>query len=478
MSGFSPARARLRRAVAAAVLLGATGSAANGRFPNGGYVVAAPGAAGDLLAVRATFGILTSRDGGRTWAWTCEDAIGSSGVFEASLAIAFDGAVLATTPRGLIATHDGCAWSVPIGSPGRPVVDISQDATRRVLVTAVGPSGADDALLRSMDGGATWMAGAALPGLYTQTVEVAPSDPRRIYASGFLVDGTPLLYRSDDGGSTVVEVARGAAFMGGTNAFISGVDPTDPGVLYVRSADGLGTMLLRSADGGASFRQVARTAGEMAGFAISDDGSTLWIGSRRPSEGILRSEHGGAFVPTGARLSVQCLRQFAGTLYVCADPATDGFMLGCSRDRGDHVAPLLAPRSLTGPPSDCAPSTPVATLCAPLWPAQRAILQSLDGGLPVALDSACFPFDSAFDDAAVDVPLRLDQPSVDAPARLDAVGSDGPVADAGSARDAGPSPPSHPGCQCRAGASSRPQLGALVLFALIWFRRGRHSRVL
>ncbi len=48
---------------------------ANGRFPTSNQIVFSPANA-DLIVLRATFGILVSRDGGTTWTWLCEDALG------------------------------------------------------------------------------------------------------------------------------------------------------------------------------------------------------------------------------------------------------------------------------------------------------------------------------------------------------------------------------------------------------------------
>ena len=468
---------RRPRVAAVLALLAATPAArGNGRFPTGGYLVAAPGPAGDHVVVRSTFGLLSTHDGGRTWGWTCEDATSSSGMFDASIAIAVDGRVLATTPRGLVATTDGCAWTAPAGSPVSPLVDISQDATRRHLVTALGPTGTDDALLRSDDGGAHWTLAASLPGLYTQTVEVAPSDPQVVYVSGFLGDGTPVLLRSDDGGASVREIARGDAFLGGTSAFISGVDPTDPAVLYVRAADGLGTLLLRSGDHGATFTRLARTAGVMAGFALSDDGATVWIGSNDRSEGILRSRAGEAFARTGASLSVRCLRQLRGTLYVCADQASDGFLVGCSLDGGDHVDPMLTAASLTGPPAECASSTPVASVCGPQWPAQRDALRALDAG---ALDAAaCFdvgPTDAPGSDTGDATARDAAAMVADLGAQRDAVGSSDIARSSGdaafdAATPGAPVPPRSCGCAVPGGASRG---ASAALLAVLLARRRR-----
>jgi MYXO-CTERM domain-containing protein len=267
----------------------------------------------------------------------------------------------------------------------RPIVDVANDATGHHLVTAIGPNGVDDTLVLSDDGGASWTLGARIPSFFTETVEMAPSDPSRLYIAGFIRGGIPVLLRSDDGGMTTREVARDMAFAGGQSAFISGVDPTNPDVVYLRSSIGLGTLLLRSDDGGRSFREITRTDDQMVGFALSDDGSTVWVASNSRAEGIRRSVRGGPFTRVAATVTARCLRQHAGVLYVCADEAVDGFLLGSSIDGGDRIDALMSGRLLTGPSPTCNASTQVGMVCGPLWPTQRMPLTAIDAGPPPVL---------------------------------------------------------------------------------------------
>lgn len=387
---------------------------ANGRFPSAGYVVVGPGSDRSVIALRATFGLLLSYDGGRRWNWVCEEAFGGANGYDPSLAIGFDGAVLSTVPLGLSiaagGATGGCTWHPPRGAPTRSVADIAVDASGRVMFSVTGPSGIDDTIYRSTDGGATWEARASLPGLFTETIEVAPSNPSRVYVSGFLRGGIPVLYRSDDGGMTLREMTRD--FGRGGSAFISGVDPTNPDVLYIRSSVGIGTVLLRSVDGGTTLREVASTLDTMSGFALSDDGSTVWIGSVNRSEGISRSIRGGPFRRVAATVTTRCLRYHAGVLYVCADEAEDGFLLGHSIDGGDRIDPLLSGRLLTGVGDRCDRSTPAATICNDLWPPVRMALAMIDAGPPpspvfydaaVATDTARDVLAESPLDAAIDV---------------------------------------------------------------------------
>jgi hypothetical protein len=357
------------------------GARANGRFPAASYLVVGPGASSSVLALRTTFGVLRSGDAGRSWRWICEESVEAVGMFDPSIALGRDGTTALALPSGLAVSADGCAWARPANTPARPVVDVTHDATGDVLVAAVGPSGTRDEILRSDDGGHTWRSTAMLPGYFIETVEVAPSRPARVYVSAFVPGPEAVLLRSDDGGVTVREVTRD--FAGGQSAWIAGVDPTDPDVLYVRSQrpGGVGTYLLRSSDGGSTFRRIAETDGAMRGFALSDDGATVWYGSSLSREGLQRSVRGGSFSRTVAQPSVQCLRFHGGRLYVCADEGVDGYALGCSDDGGDSVAPLLSLRAIETPVA-CPAGSSVGDRCAALWPSQRALLRAIDAGPP------------------------------------------------------------------------------------------------
>ncbi len=378
-------------------------AAANGRFPTASYLVVGPGAGSNVLALRTTFGVFRSVDAARTWSWTCEESVDAVGMFDPSVSIGRDGTTVLALPSGLAVSADGCDWRRPEGTARRPVVDVTQDATGAVLIAAMGPSGTQDALLRSDDGGATWRTTVTLPGYFFETAEVAPSDPSRVYVTAFVTGPEPVFLRSDDGGTTLRETTR--AFAGAQSAWIAAVDPTNPDVVYVRGQrpGGVGTILSRSTDGGRSFRRLAETAGAMRGFAVSDDGQTVWFGSSEAREGLQRSVRGGPFVRTRDQPVVHCLRQHAGTLYVCADEGVDGYALGCSRDGGDTITPLLSLRALASPVT-CPAGSVVGDRCASLWPVQRAVLQRIDAGPPPTRPPHDAPDGSVPNDVPVDRP--------------------------------------------------------------------------
>src|SRR6478752_1822446 len=92
-------------------LLWPTAVLANGRFPSANQLLVDP-ADSSHLVLRATYGLLSSHDAGRSFAWVCEDAVGNMGDADPALAIFEDGTVAAGFARDLrLSQRDGCGWS-------------------------------------------------------------------------------------------------------------------------------------------------------------------------------------------------------------------------------------------------------------------------------------------------------------------------------------------------------------------------------
>ena len=501
----SPRLIRTLSATLVAALSAAPSPAgANGRFPNANLVVVGPGARSDVMLLQLTFGLAISRDQGRSWRWICEDAFAMPSGWDPPLAIGADGTAILAMLDGMRTSPTTCAWGHPTGDPNLPTRDLAHDATGRTIVAGVGTPGDANGVYVSNDSGHTWTRGGFIDDLVLDTVEVAPSMPSRVYVTGKIRGTMAALYRSDDGGMRFREMTRD--FTGGSDAYLAAVDPTDPDVVYARSFLGLETFLLKSTDGGARFTRVGSTPDRMTGFALSDDGQTVWIGANDPAIGIQRSVRGGPFARVRGSIPVRCMRYHAGVLYVCANESTEGYALGCSTDGGDRIAPLFAMRAISGV-TLCPAGTAAHDRCEPLWTAQRtALFGALDASADVAFvthtDASLDLFDSPVSPAAPDVSAGLDvfdaAPPPDArvedrPSLMDAPTERASVGDVPVPRDAGEGPVDAPrdvpapqdvvsrapppsDCGCHA-VSRGARLSTLVglALALISFRRRRRA---
>lgn len=348
-----------------------------------------PGSRDDLVLVRATFGLMLSDDGGSRFSFLCEDPWQFLDGFDPAVLLGAQGAMLVGLQNGLTRSRDGCAPSRDPDLDGMHVVDLAANPTARfVVAAAVLADRSGSRVARSRDGGERFeVLPGALSGVRLSTIEVASRDGATLYASGTSGDGgTGAFFRSDDAGSHWTRT--GAPFSG--EPFISGVDPTDPQVVYVRVPEGGdaglgGTELLRSGDGGEHFTRITVTRGAMLGFAIRGDGRSVWIGG--PADGLLRSDDGGAFRPVSDE-RVECLRWHADSLWMCGSFAPGAVMLW--RARGDSaLAPALRWSELGAPPARCAPGTPSRELCPARWQSVGSVIAppTTDVGRDASLDA-------------------------------------------------------------------------------------------
>jgi photosystem II stability/assembly factor-like uncharacterized protein len=371
----------LRSAAGVAVFLAAASAHANGRFPAAAQLVVDPDDA-DHVVVQVTYGLVSTRDAGATWEWTCERALGSVEAFDPPVQIATGGVVLAALLDGLArSSADGCTWTFVDPSPERAFavdVSVSRGDPDDVIVLTTDTLGGDtfdSRVLRGTPTGAIEQVGEQLPDDFIgATIDVAPSDPERVYITGFVVgDGAyPGVFgRSDDGGETFT-----IATLDGTDAssgpFLAAVDPVDPDVLYIRTT-GEGGRILRSDDGGDTWSVIFEGAGALLGFALSPDGTQIVVGGDRDPVHRGPSE-GGAFEQVNA-LYPKCLTWYGDDVYACASEAFDGFTVGRSRDEGATFEPLYS-RFCTSGPLDCGTDTVVGDLCDEDWEVLRTTIQA------------------------------------------------------------------------------------------------------
>lgn len=390
---------------------------ANGRYPKADQLVIAREHP-EVLTVRATFGLLVSRDSGRNWDWICERAIGYSGVQDPTIGLMTGGTIIASLSEGIArSTDQGCSWGFSEATlSDSPVIDLTvrREAPNQALALVWDPQnvGYSSRFLASDDNGRSFVpyGNPIDPSVLVVTLDVAPSNPSRVYASGTRsVDGvrSGLLFRSDDDGEHWTEYAVPFDPKLEQGVYIAAVDPSDANTVYLRTSSATVSRLLVSHDGG---KQVeVAYAGSLLAFALSPDGKQLYFGGE---DGLYSGLARDLDFEPRSRLRLLCLAATEDTVYACSDERS-GFTVGSSSDGGFSFEPLLHLNTVRGPLA-CSKDE-----CERDWPLVRAQL-----GIPT-------------------------------PGELDA-GVDASAPDAGAAGSAGSSadPPSEPGPPASGATSS------------------------
>jgi hypothetical protein len=381
-----------------AALLLSLPAAANGRFPQSNQYAFSP-SDNNLIILRTSYGILTSHDNGGTWAFVCEDALGISTVstlVDPPIGLTQNNSLLVGvlegvgfTPLGLdVSTDVGCNWNCVGPLAGQNVVDLTVRPNAPASAVAVMSTydspdanvfSFNNQVFETTDNGATWSPiGTTIDQTVQVTaIEVAKTDPNRLYVAGTRGYGSfqkAVLFVSVNKGQAWIEGDLSSAQYDPSmemSIFIGGVDPTNDGRLYLRSqgqyTGGLSrlTTVTVGSDGTPSFKttdvfQVSglehgspRLAGELLGFALSADGSKVYVGTEE--DGLWVAQTSDMNFTKNSSLSVQCLATRGSELWACG-PAVDGFIAGVSTDDGKTFTPKLpAIGDLTGAIA-CAPN--------------------------------------------------------------------------------------------------------------------------
>jgi MYXO-CTERM domain-containing protein len=377
-----------KQAAAMSVLLAnicGSGTAwANSRYPLAGQVVISPSNPSTLVA-RATFGMLGSSDGGKSWTWICESAIGYFGSEDPPIAVTGDGSTLVASTVGIGVSHDGgCSWTNNPGlAAGRFAVDVTVQPANPHQAFALVSGRIDGSYLvwlaRSDDDGRTFHeSGPSLPSDFVATtVEVAPTNAQRVYVSGKMFSAQMgALMRSDDGGVSWTSFPLDVH--GSASIYIAAVDPLDADVVYIRTLDDTMSHVMATRDGGSTWKSVWSAPGDVPGFALSADGSTIAVGG--PMAGInIASTTDWAFRQTSS-VGAYCLAWLGNDLLACGKEATDGFSIGVSHDEGAHFVPLLHLPDIV--PRSC-PAGSAGGACASEWtPVAQQIGVDAGGSIP------------------------------------------------------------------------------------------------
>jgi MYXO-CTERM domain-containing protein len=458
----------------------ATPAAANGRFPASNQLAFSPSDP-NLIVLRTTYGLLFSHDYGTTWTWLCEDVLGLPPVSQEdpSIALTQTNSLVVGIAEGLYVSPDtGCSWSA-IGSaltkqdikdlvvrPDTPDVVLALASTYAPDAGADATAGYETQVFESTDDGKTWSPlGTPIdPSVVVTTIEVAASDPNRIYVSGFRGDAaarTTSLFVSIDKGTTWTE--RPTPFDYNTEAavYIGAVDPTNADRVYVRS-EGESRLFVTS-DAGKTFTVALKLDNNMLGFALSADGSKVYAGS--PDQGLWAASTTDLnFQNVLPNLAVQCLRTHGNDLWACSNEPS-GFIAGVSNNGGTTFAPKLHLLSIQSPlvcPGDASASACTQTNYAdtPPYNPFDGLCTNLgacyvgDGGIPTT------PLQEACTEAGVCV----------------TAGPDGGVGDDGGSPAQPPGGGAKSSCGCSAvGGGSAAGVFAAAAMAALTARRRRGS---
>lgn len=404
----------LALAISFALAFGSRPASANGRFPAANAVFISPSDP-QLVLARVTFGLLLSHDGGKSWAWLCERALGSTGTEDPEYAVLADGTLVAATVVGVrYSTDRGCRWSDGSGTRGSIVVDVASGRTApdRLFSLLSAYSGQDDAgellfknqLLETNDGARTFTpVGDPLdPRMVAYTLETAASEPERVYVSAVSDPSAPsrkgYLLTSTNGGRRFTK--RLLALTGTERApYVAAVDPVNAKRLYVRTSNApdAPSRLLVSDDGGETFRTVFTSTTPLLGFALSPDGSKVYVGGA--TDGLhIASTRDFAFEKKSS-VQVQCLTATAAGVWVCSNEVS-GFILAKTTDDGATFGSQLHFADLPGPLA-CPPDSPAIRECAKEWAGQKRAL----GERPDAATSDAAPSAPTGPPSASDVPV-------------------------------------------------------------------------
>lgn len=275
------------RNLAIAVVVAATGLAhANGRPANTSTINFRQGHDQDIAA-GMTFGMVISHDGGTTWRWMCEKAILYGGLYDPDYVYNPSGALFATTFDGSLVTRDGCAFQ-PTQFGKKFFSTITQGPNGALYMAAADvadPMGnpGDAKIYKSTDNGLTFptSATAGVINDWYNSIEVAPSDPTRVYLSGYRLTAglrSFQIYKSVNGGTSFTPVTSNT-FTTSENSSIDivGIKNGAPDTLFVRvslQSGDIGDAIWRSDNGGGTWTKIFEKPEEIS-FVVRKNGDLV-----------------------------------------------------------------------------------------------------------------------------------------------------------------------------------------------------------
>jgi photosystem II stability/assembly factor-like uncharacterized protein len=185
--------------------------------------------------------------------------------------------------------------------------------------------GTNGGIFKSTDGGTTWKAlTQGLPeGVINAELGIAPSNPRRIYATVEAGDTGTGLYRSDDAGETWTRITTDPRPTSRINEAVPHVHPTDPDTLIVTDV-----VSFKSTDGGKTFVPFKGAPG-------GDDNQNIWWNPNNPDIMLLVVDQGAVVTLNGGQTwSSWYTQPTAALFHVMTDNAFPYRVCGGQQDSG------------------------------------------------------------------------------------------------------------------------------------------------
>lgn len=276
----------MRNALAGLLVLGLAATAsANGRDPYTSTINFQPGNDQHIVA-GMTFGVVLSKDGGATWNWMCERAVGYGGMYDPDYVYTNTGAIFATTFDGLKVMRDDCTFAAT--PPGMTFVSKAEHGPdNAIYYAAADATTGDSKIYKSTDDGMTFpiSANPGQAGDWWSSLMVAPSEPKRIYLTGYRLDlNNPkvfLLFTSSDGGMSYTAMSMNGITTVSPNSVIEvvGIDPDNPSVVYAKVTfenGSSGDSIYKSTNAGSSWTKIlSKNSNFGLAFLARKDGSCV-----------------------------------------------------------------------------------------------------------------------------------------------------------------------------------------------------------
>jgi len=381
-------------AALAVVVAWAAPALADGGIPRGYNMLFEPGNPSHVVVRSQYWGLFDGQVSSPNFTLLCSQAYSGQALNadDYPTVVAQGGRILVAAGfGGLNVSDDTCNWKMVDQFNGESVQSIApMDSTGKsfIVVTVLGMNGGVvSKVYTSSDRGDNWapVKGTIQMNVSVSGVGVAPSDPKRIYVVGVVINSGPrMIAVSKDGGDTFTMLPVGAMTDYDPTQIaplsVDGIVPNNPDTLFVRADGGdmAGAMspdeLWVSSDAGMTWKKTYQPMMDLPGFTFTPDGNSVLISG--PMEGILQASLADAVAAkSGAFLKIYSgqvwgLAYNDGKLYAGNDDYNmkPSFMVGVSTDNGKTFQKVTGKCDVSFPTCDA--SSTMQSVCLEQWTRQ------------------------------------------------------------------------------------------------------------